>query len=188
MKKLDEESALAIIFANIRRKKRNENLITVAKAFESLVKLYGSRNAVADVVGLSTEMVREFLAVLKLPKEVRDLFESRKIDSLDIGRELNVLGNKRKQLEVAKMIADLQTKDTKDIRDIKKLIRRARLPVAASKRMVLESKPKRLHVFMIDFDEDTYKSLIKQAKNTKIKPTQLVKEIISNWLAQKINP
>ena len=72
-KKLDEESALAILFANTRRKKRKEDLITIARAFEYLVNLYGSKEAVAKRVGLSTEMIREFLTVLKLPREIQKL-------------------------------------------------------------------------------------------------------------------
>lgn len=184
MKKLDEETALAIIFANTRRKKRAENLITVAKAFDYLVKFYGSRKAVAKNVGLSAEMVREFSTLLEMPKQVRDLFESRKIDSIDIGKELASLGDKQKQLAAAKMIAD---QPTKDVRDIKRLIRRDKFPVKKSLEMVLEAKPKGLHIYMTDFDDKTHKALIKQAKKARVKPAQLVKEIISNWLAQKLN-
>ena len=184
MKTLDEDTALAIIFANIRRKKRTEDLITIAKAFEYLEGLYGSRNAVAKTVGLSVEMVRQFLTLLKLPKQVRDLFESRKIDSVDIGRELAALNNRENQIISSKMIADLPTKD---VRDIKKLIKRDLLPLKESMEIVLEAKPKGLHIFMIDFDEETHKSLMKQAKNARVQPAQLVKEIISNWLAQKTN-
>lgn len=182
MKGLNEEAALAIVFANTRRKKRPYNLIAVAKAFEYLVNLYGSRNAVAKTVGLSPEMVREFLTLLKLPKEVRNLFESRKIDSLDLGRELAVLSDKQKQLVAAKVIANLPTKD---VRDIKKLIRRAGLPIMESKKMVLESKPKGLNIFIVDFDDETYKALIKQAKDAKTKPAELVREIVSGWLRRK---
>lgn len=182
MKGLNEEAALAIVFANTRRKKRPYNLITVAKAFEYLVNLYGSRNAVAKTVGLSTEMVREFLTLLKLPKEVRDLFKSRKIDNLDLARELAVLGDKRKQVAASKMIGNLPTKD---IRDIKKLIRKARLPIMESKEIVLESKPKGLNIFIVDFDDETFKALIKQAKNAKTRPAELVKEIVSGWLRRK---
>lgn len=182
MKSLDEETALAIIFANTRRKKRTENLITVARAFECLVKLYGSRNAVAKTVGLSTEMVREFLILLTLPKEVRDLFESRKIDSIDLGRELAVLGDKQKQIVASKMITNLPTKD---VRDIKRLIRSARLPIIESKKTVLESKPKGLNIFIVDFGDEMFKALIEQAKNAKIRPAELVKEIVSGWLSRK---
>lgn len=86
MQKLDEISALQIVFANIRRKKRKENLVNIAKAFEYLVKNYGSLKAVAEKVGISAEMIRQFLSVLKLPVEVQELFSKREIDSVDAQR------------------------------------------------------------------------------------------------------
>ena len=61
MKKLDEISALQIVFGNIRRKRRKENLVTIAKAFECLVKHYGSQKAVAEKVGISRAAVSMFL-------------------------------------------------------------------------------------------------------------------------------
>jgi len=61
MDQLDEETALAIVFANTRRRPENraENLITVAQAFKYLVNLYDSVAAAAKRADLSPEMVRE---------------------------------------------------------------------------------------------------------------------------------
>ncbi|MCJ7667450.1 MAG: hypothetical protein MUP04_04055, partial [Anaerolineae bacterium] len=156
MKKLDEESALAIVFANTRRKKRTADLITVAKSFEYLVKLYRSRKAVAEKVGLSTEMVREFLKVLSLPDQVKKMVSSREIDGLDVALEISMLEDAEKQIAAAKTIAGLPSKD---VRDIRRLAEHADLPIEESKRMVLESKPKGLHIFVMDFDDETYDAL-----------------------------
>ena len=182
MKELDEETALAIVFANTKRKKRKENLLTIAKAFEYLVKLYGSKKAVAKMVGLSQEMIREFLAVMKLPQEVQRLFSNRQIDSIDIAKELLALKDPVKQVVAANAIVDSLSKD---VRDIKRLVKDADLHVEEAKRKVVNAKPKELHVFIIDFDDEIYRAIIEQSKELKIKPPELVREIVTNWLKQK---
>lgn len=182
MKKLDEETALAIVFANTRRKKRTADLITVAKSFEYLVKLYGSRKAVARKVGLSTEMIREFLTVLDLPGEVKKLVSSREIDKLDVALEIYMLKDPEKQSAAAKTIAALPSKD---VRDIRRLAEQANLPIEESRRMVLESKPKGLHIFVMDFDDETYDALVEEARDSNTEPAELVRKVIVDWLRRK---
>ena len=183
MKILDEETALTILFANTRRKKRNNDLITIAKSCEYLTKLYGSQKAVAEKVGLSTEMIREFLSALKLPEEVQKLISDRKIDSIDIVREISVLKDPSKRIVAAKALANSLSKD---VRDVKRLIKDTNLSVAEAKKAVLESKPKGLHIFMMDFDDDTYRAVIEQAKNMKVKPAELVRQIVLDWLQKRM--
>ena len=183
MKTLDEETALSILFANTKRKKRNKDLITIAESCEYLTKLYGSQKAVAEKVGLSTEMIREFLATLKLPEEVQKLISDRKIDSIDIVREISVLRDPSKQIAAAKIFADSLSKD---VRDIKRLIKDTSLPVAEAKKAVMESKPKGLHIFMMDLDDETYRAVVEQAKNMKVKPAELVRQIVLDWLQKRM--
>jgi ABC-type Zn uptake system ZnuABC Zn-binding protein ZnuA len=182
MNSLDENAALATVFANIRRKKRNNDLITIAKAFEYLVKLYGSQKSVAEKVGLSTEMVREFLAVLKLPKEVRYLISERKIDSIDVLREISVLKETKKQIAASEAFVNSLSKDA---RDMKRLIKDAELSVNEAKKTILDAKPKGLHIFFMDFDNEIYRAIIQHAKVMKVKPAELVREIVLNWLKEK---
>jgi hypothetical protein len=182
MKKLDENGALAIVFANIRRKKRSDDLITIAKSFEHLFKLYGSQKAVADKVGLSPEMVRQFLAVLKLQKKVQKLFSKRQIDSVDTAKELLALKDSAKQIKAAKAISDSLSKDT---RDIKRLVRGSDVPVEEAKKAVLNAKPKGLHIFVMDFDDEMYRAIMRQAKILKINPVELVREIVIDWLKHR---
>lgn len=182
MRELDEDTALATIFANTRRKKRTENLLTIAQSFKYLVELYGSQKAVADKVGLSTEMIREFLIVLKLPVEVQQLISSRQIDSVDVAREISAIKDPLKQVVTAKILADALSED---VRDIKRLIKDTNFPIEEAKKIILESKPRGLHIFMMDFDDEIYKLIIKQAKSMKIKPAELVKEIVTDWLKTK---
>lgn len=182
MKELDENTALAIMFANTRRKKRTEDLLTIAKACEYLVKLYGSQKTVAKKVGLSTEMIREFMTALKLPIEIQNLISERKIDSVDIVREIASIKDKSRQITVANTFINSLSKDA---RDIKRLIKNTNFSVEDAQKTILDSKPKELHVFVIDFNDEVYHALIKQSKNLKVRPAELVKRIITDWLRGK---
>lgn len=182
MTTLNEETALSILFANTRRKKRRVDLFTLAQSCKYLVDLYGSKKDVAEKVGLSTEMIRELMLPLKLPREIRKLISSRKIDSIDTVREISALKEPSKQIAAA---SEFINTSTKDVRDIKRLINKARIPAERAKEIILEAKPKDLHIFVMDFDEEMYRSLLEHSKRKKIDPAVLVKEIVSNWLKGK---
>jgi len=182
MRILDENTALAIVFTNIRRKKRSDDLVTIAKSFEYLMKLYGSQNAVAKKVGLSTEMIRQFLAVLKLPKEVQEMFSSRHIDYLDMAKELLALKEPQKQIIAARAFVHSLSEDA---RDIKRLVKTESVSVKDAKKMILEAKPKGLHIFLMDFDDEMYKAIVGYARTIKVKPAELVRKIVTDWFKHK---
>jgi len=183
MKELDEETALSILFGNTKRKKRDADLLTIAQSCDYLVKLYGSQKAVADKIGLSSEMVREFLTTLRLPTEVQEIIAERKIDRVDVVREISVLKSVSKQIAVAKALADAPSKD---IRDIKRLLRSG-VSIEDASKLVLDSRPKGLNVFVMDFDDVTYQALFKKARTLKTTPAELARRIILEWLQQNAN-
>jgi len=183
MNGLDEDTALSILFANTRRTRRNVDLITVAESCEYLVDLYGSQKAVAEKVGLSAEMIREFRKLLNLPKEVKDLISSREIDRLDVAYRISMLQEPEKQVAAARTIANLPS--SKDVRDILRLSESADLPIEESKKMVLDAKPKGLHIFIVDFDDEAYSALMDEAKALEVETAELVKEIVTDWLQRK---
>lgn len=182
MKKLDEETALSVLFANTKRKKRSVDLLTIAKSCEYLVNLYGSKRAVAEKVGLSTEMIREFLTILKLPKEIQKLVSERKVDSIDVVKEISALKEPSKQIEVAEAFINSPSKDA---RDIKRLVKNTDISINDAKKIILDTKPKGLHIFIMDFDDEMYKTIVKQAKLQRIKPAELVRAIVAEWLKNK---
>lgn len=180
--RFDEETALSIIFANTKRKKRNVDLVTLAKTCEYLVNIYGSQQALAKKVGLSAEMIRELLIPLKLPKEIQKFVVERKIDSIDVVREISALKEPTKQITAANAFMNSASKD---VRDIKRLIKDASMSLKNAKRVIQEAKPKGLHILLMDFEDETYKSITKEAKNKKINPAELVREIVKQWVKKK---
>lgn len=179
MKEFNTESALAIVFANTKRKKRAEDIVTIAKAIKHLVKTYGSREEVAKIVGLSTEMLRQFLSALKLAPEVQLMVADRKIDKVEIVRKLATIKDPTKQIEAAKAFADFSSEDVRDIRRLSKI---TDIPLKDAERMILEAKPKGFHIFMIDFDQEVYSAIQDAAKVRRMKPPELVREIVVGWL------
>lgn len=182
MNKLDEQTALSILFANTKRKKRKADLLTIARSCEYLVKLYGSQKEVAGRIGLSSEMIREFLTVLKLPREVQELVSQKKIDSIDIVREISAIKDSAKQIKAANVFVNYSSKD---VRDIKRLVKKGVLSVADAKELVDEAKPKGLHIFVMDFDDETYQAIVERSKRLGVKPAELVRNIVEDWLKRK---
>jgi len=181
MRKFDEDGALAVVFANTRRKKRTEDLTVVADAFEFLARSYGSNQAVAKKVGLSAEMVREFRKLCGLSEPVKQLVRSRAIDNLDVAYRIAMVTDARTQLAMAKEATGLQSDD---VRDVRRLVSRTGLTPASSKRKVIASKLKGLHVFMMDFDDAQYREILRQARLRNLDPAEMVKRVIADWLAK----
>lgn len=175
----DEETAWAIVYANTHRKKRPDDLLLVAEAFYFLVKSHGQK-IVAEKADLSTEMVRQFLTVLKLPQKVQDLIRERKIDSVDIAKEIAALGDAPKQIAAAEAIVNSLSKD---VRDIKRLIKETDTQADDAKKIILDAKGFR--VFVMDFDDEVSRAIVKYAKTMKLPPAELVKKIVMDWLGQK---
>lgn len=182
MKRLNEDTALSVLFANTRRKRRSVDLVTLGKNCDYLVELYGSRKHVAEKLGLSTEMIREFLTVLKLPKKVQKLVSERVIDSLDVVREISSIEDKDKQIAAAEALVNTSSKD---VRDIKSLVARANLSVDEAKRVIYDAKPKGMHIFVVDFDDETYRGIVEKARISNTSPAELVRGVVIDWLKRK---
>jgi hypothetical protein len=169
---------LAILFANTKKKKRTVDLLTLARSCDYLVKKYGSRKEVAKKVGLSPEMIREILLPLNLPRKIQDAISKRKIDSIDVVREIAALRDQTKQLEVGSLFTKLPTKD---IRDIRRLTEESGVTVQEATDTMLKFKERDMHVFIIDFEEAAYKAIKMQADRLGFSPAILVKGLIQAW-------
>lgn len=179
MNALDEDSALSILFGNTKRKRRNVDLITVAKSCEYLSRLYGSNVAVAKKVGLHSEMVRQFLSLLKLPDEIKGLISARQIDKLDVAYRISTLADAGQQSAAAKALANIES--SRDVRDVVRLMKGGIAP-QESAAIVMTAKPKGYHIFVMDFDDKTYRALNNEAKRLGVGAAQLAKRIVEEWL------
>jgi len=122
---LDE--ALAILLANTgsgatRRIRRHRSILEIAEAIDVARLRLGSLREVSERVGLSTEMLSDFLSATKLSSAVRDLVKSRALDSVDIVRKLSRLP-RVDQLPVADLVVKegLNSEDVRAIVSLRKL-------------------------------------------------------------------
>ena len=116
---MDREEALAISFANLKGP-RDKELIRAAMALDYLKALpeFGSNAAVGRAVGVSGEIVREFLSLLQLPREVQNLLERRRL-SLEQGRRLWQLRRVRPDavVDAARAMTELTALDSRHLVD-----------------------------------------------------------------------
>lgn len=89
--------ALAILISNTRSNKRPLPLTEVARWLDVAVKKLGSYSAVAERLGLSTKMLRQFSYVGRLTPSVQQLVATRKLDSVDAITHLAMLPIKHQQ-------------------------------------------------------------------------------------------
>lgn len=88
-KESKRESVIARLIANTRRIKRPDNLIKIAQLFKWLEKDLGGLKEVSKTIGISIDMIRQFLSVEKLCPEVQKLVKERKIDLINIVRYIS---------------------------------------------------------------------------------------------------
>lgn len=184
LENLDEESALAIIFANTKRQKRVVDLITLANCFTFLRNKYGNQRKVAEITDLSREMVREFIQLLTLPPYVQNLIKTRKIDKIDTAYRLTKIKDETVLKEIVEKIPNLSAHDVRDI--IMTMKENANTSVNSATNNVLKSKPKNIHVFIIDFSEENYKKILQIAKDKGVSPADLIKNIVDAWLDDEV--
>jgi hypothetical protein len=183
MEAIDEPSAWAIVYANTKRKNRSEDIVIVAKCFDYLIKTYGSVKHVAKIADLSPEMVRQFLTVLKLPKEVQILFEKRVLDSVDIAKELYSIKNRDLQIQLAGKIVN---SPSKNVRDIKRILNKYKHSADEAIEIIQEARPEKIHLFILDLNEEVFKCINNKAKENGTAPADLVKLILNEWLQKLV--
>jgi len=178
---LTEEKALAIVAFNLKRKKRDVDMLTIQEAIDYLRKLYGSLRQVEKRAGVSYEMLREFLLIKRLP-EIKHLIKTRKIDSVEIVEEISKLKEVNKRKELAENIVKLKL-TTKDVRDIVQYINaNPEISIEDCIQRVLKSKSiveKRFMVVM-ELKESTLDMLKREAEKLSVSIEDLAKSIFEN--------
>ena len=119
--KKDHEKALAVLIKNTKTGHRYLSLPEIADWLDIAIKAFGGLRNVADKIGLSSKMLRQFQYIKTLPPTVQELFASRQIDSVDIAVHLSMMGE-RDQFVISKEIASgrLDSADVRAIHELRK--------------------------------------------------------------------
>lgn len=183
---MDRDEALAISFSNLKGSKK-KNLLQTAKALQLLRSLpdYRSNADVGSAVGVSAEIVREFLLLLKFPDDIQALFADGRL-KLEHGRRLAQLSRQRPELlgDAADAMSGMTAMDARHLTDY--LLHYPEVPVEIAKQVILDSKTKterEYHVVAILSEED-YKKLSASARARKTSLDRLVTSIVKEWLIE----
>lgn len=181
---MERDQAFAIAFTWLKGP-RGKPYITVARALERLraEPEFRSINTLAQQVGVSGQIVREFLSLLSLPSSVQDMLEAQEL-TLDKGKNLVRLDHKRPDLtvEVAKRLCSVPYQHARDVVDY--LIRNPESSIETAFQRVAESKPKTVDEFNIiaTLNREEFVLLEASARRRKISPNRLVTEIVKEWI------
>lgn len=181
---LDEETALAILFRNLKGPKKKDYLAT-ANACRFLTQLYRSHRKVAEKAGVSSEIIREFDSLNDLPEAVKKLVSKGSI-KLDIGSRISTqIESEKRKVEIARAVADMRTFDARAVIEYAK--KNLNTPASEVKSRVLRSKTvtEKVHIFVMPLPHDIFQKLKTESNRLKIRPEELVKKILQEWLKEK---
>lgn len=180
---INETEALATVFANTRKKKRNIDLLTLAENLEFLKNIYKDTGKVAKKVGLTKEMVRELLLPLYLPDEIKTLVRSRKIDRIGDIVEISKIKDNESKLKFALSLAGF-TSD--DVRDLKRMVKYTNIDLNKAVKTLTDLKDQNLHIIVIDVKDSTYKKLKKKAAAARKNVPEFVRELMEEFAQEGV--
>jgi hypothetical protein len=182
---VDKDEALAICFLNLKGYK-DKDIFQTAEALRFLKNLpeYGSNEKVGEAVGVTGEVVREFLTLFKLPKQIQNLFKKKKLVHLEQCRRLWQLAKARPDVleETAEAISDMTAWDSRHT--IEHILKNPSLSVSEAKEAVLESRPQKIkeyHVIAL-LGEDDFELISNEAVKRNKSVSALVTSIVQEWL------
>ena len=183
---LDKNEALAICFRNLKGSKFKDLLMT-AKALKHLKGLpeFPSNKRVGKEVGVSGEIVRQFIALLDLPTAVQTYFKQRTL-GLEHGRRLWQLQRTRPSLveDAARAMLSMTAMEARDL--VEYLVRTPSACVQDGLQVLEAAKPDVSHEYHVVavLDEEAYKSLEYLARRRRVRVNNLVTTIVNSWLEE----
>ena len=185
----DKAKALVVCFQNLKGGK-SKDLLHTARALRYLKTLpeFGSNQSVGEAVGVSGEIVRQFLGLLDLPPRVQDYLAQGAL-GLEHGRRLGQLGKSRPEVveQAATAMTSMTAMEGRDLADY--LLRSPTASVEegvdaleAAKQVV--TKEYRISTVL---DERRYQLLSSHAHRCQMRITELATAIVTEWLERHDN-
>lgn len=184
---LDKTEALAVCFRNLKGSKCKDLQLT-ARALKYLRELpeYPSNKRVGEAVGVSGEIVRQFISLLDLPSSVQTRFERREL-GLEHGRRLWQLQQSRPSLveDAAQAMESMTAMEARDL--VEYLVRTPSTSVQEGLQALEAAKSTVSHEYHVIaiLAESEYKSLESRARKKKTSVNSLVTTIVNSWLEKK---
>ena len=186
---LDKGEALIICFQNLKGAK-SKDLLNTARALQYLKALpeFGSNQGVGEAVGVSGEMVRQFLGLLELPSCVQEYLAKGTL-GLEHGRRLGQLGKSRPEVveQAAAAMTDMTAMEGRDLTEY--LLRNPTASVEESIEALEAAKQVVKKEFRIStvLDEEQYQLLSSHARRRRVRTPELATAIVTEWLEANDN-
>lgn len=182
----DKTDALATCFRNLKGSKTKELLLTArALGYLRTFPEYSSNRRLGKAVGVSGEIVRQFVGLLDLPENVQLHFDEGSL-GLEQGRRLWQLNRTRPELveDAAAVMKSLTAMETRDL--VEYLLRVPSSSVRDAQDALRNALPAVSHEYHIDavLSEESYRRLQRQAKAQGLGVNDLVSTIVDTWLTQ----
>ena len=182
-----EDTLRATLFVNLKGdKKKKEDWVSIANKCEEIAKKYKSHKELADELGVSPELIRALVSLLKLPAEVQQLIKEKKI-LFDAAQRINTIDRKKekwrrakRQIEVANAIAGLSSHEQREIIQYAKKYPNASLS-NFKKRVTAPLSTENIHVAIIPLSEESFRRLQSVSVRKKISLEKLILSIIDEW-------
>ena len=181
---MDELEADVICFANLKGSKDKELLRTAeALRYKKSLPGFGSNAKVGKYYGVSGEIVREFLALIELPKQIQALIDDGAI-GLDVGARLA----KAKKIyprglnELSKAVTGMTAMDARDV--IEHVLKNPNLSIRESKRRILDAKTVVEHEYhvMVVLPEQQFTIIEKEARQRQLSVSAFISSVLGEWL------
>jgi len=185
VKEFNEEKILASLYMNLKgAKKKPNDWVEISNNLKKLSEYYGSTQKAAEKLGVSNELVKSILRIVKLPSEVKDLIREGKI-LYDAAQRLQRIPDQGRQVEVAKAIVGLTSHQARDLIQYAKKYPRVGISEYRKRISSSEARTERINVIVLPVREETYSALRRIGKREGVSIERLVSNIITQWLSNK---
>ena len=180
----DKNEALAVCFRNLKGSKTKELLLT-ARALKYLKDFpeFGSNKSLGEALGVSGEIIRQFILLLELPNSIQTHLEQGKL-GLEQGRRLWQLSRSRPIIvnEAAQAMCSMTAMEARDLAEY--LVRTPTASVQDGLEALDAAKPHITEEYHIDaiLDVEAYRLLAVHAREKGIRVNDLVSMIVNSWL------
>ncbi len=184
MRQRAENKVLAELFLELKgRRAKRRDWITIAKDVKSLIDQHGSYQIAAQKVGVSRELIREIVSVLKLPTQVQS-YVSRGEILLDAAQRLNTIQGSEHQVRVARLIAGLPSHDARQVIQYAKRFPNADLDEYKERVASSKARTELIDVIVLPLQHDVFKTLSRIASQRGLSVRRLVQQIVSDFMAK----
>lgn len=182
MKRNNENEIFARIILSTKRKKRELSIVQVANDINSIISIYKDKKKVAELLGLSQNMINRFLSVLKLSERAQKYFKEGKIKVVNVAYYLRTFDEKEQVYILEKIIkGEMSNQDIRALAPLKKNF--PELNIRDLIKKLLNSKNTKIYVIYFQIPNlKTEKSFILNKISNVIEKSNIISLKVNEYL------